>query len=970
MDARKEKSTKVKRRFSREITVIVFYGIFAIVLILAFIVFGRYGEYELRFGIFWLAGFFILTLVISIVLWLSFFRKWKGLKRETSSIRKTLASLRKSKKLYGELVENMDEAIWSADINGNFTFIGPSIEMITGYSVDEFMHYSLRELIPKKTYVKTIGKLTRLTGNPGAHTSLSVAIPVERLTKSGARVWLEFAMKARWADEDKLEGFQGIIRNITKRKEDESRHNRLNRIRNMLRELKYIRATTVEEKKLLESVCRAALDVGGYRYAWMGYALKDSEKTVRPVAQRGFPEKYFDYAKITWADNIWGVGPVGRAIRTGKPAIAQKLDKEEFHLHRFSDNVLRRYGSSIAIPLKDEEGVFGAFSLYSIDPDSFGKEEVKMLLKIGKELSAAIGMLAHSQREHDRSERALRESEDRFTAFMNHLPAAVFLKDETSRMIYVNPYMRRHFGADALMGKSPHEYLPKDIADAIISDDNEALAKGYKSLLESHEDLKGKERIFQTEKFAIQREGNPPLLGGIELDITERKRAEEELKRKLIQTQNLYQLSKDLMYSDTQEDVCHKALLSICAGFSLGRGLLFIVDNLLGRLDLKEMVGFEDVDVHLEAPLDKCNGILGQSIENMEYLCVTLGNENSTGEKAVLPSFLVDSLGFPGPEDSYIITPIHSKETVFAVLFLDFGEDVSFPEKGVDMLAMYLSAVATAFENVGLYQKLEDSYESLKEIDKKRSDFIDVAAHELRTPLSSIKIYTDLMSREQIGSFSEKEMSYLDDMNANIKHLNELINEMLDYTRTNAKMLNFPIGEYEMTGVAKEIMEDFRTVAATRGISLELESEGDSIARFNLELMRKAVKNLVSNAVKYSHDGGDIIIGITGDTHTVTVAVTDNGIGIPEEHISRIFERFYMGDMSLTRERDKMGLGLPITKSIAEGHGGRISAESQVGKGSTFRFTVPRRLKREPSSRENDEGGVPRPPNDEGSLSS
>lgn len=931
------------KKFPREIIIITIYTFFTLIMVLAFVLFGGDSDFVLRFGYLWLAGFLIVTISVSVGLWMSLFRRRKDVELDAVKYERTAAIHHRSRKIYGDLIEHMDEVIWKTDANGNFTFVNSSIKKLTGYSAREFKRYSLREIIPRRPYVKAMDELTRNMGDPGASGSHSVTIPIERPKKDGGRLWIEVSMTSRWNTDGKLSGFQGLFRDITENKEEKTVRDRKNHLRNMHREVKYIKVTSTDEKKLLDDICGAALEVGDYSYCWIGFALRDREKTVRPVAHRGFPERYFDYAKITWADNIWGGGPAGRAIRTGKPAIARKLDRKKAPQARVSGDVLHSYGSSIALPLKDENRVFGALSLYAKESYSFGREEVRLLLRIAAETSEAISMLSHSRSEQKRSERALRESEDRFVAFMNHLPAAVFIKDEMSRMLYANPYMKKHMGAVDWIGKSPHEHLPKEKADAVISDDHEVLAVGYKSHLELRRDIGGEERVFQAEKFVITREGNPPLLGGIELDITDWKRVEDELKRRLTQTQTLYQLSRELMYSGTLDDVCHKTLTSICAGFSLAGGFLLTLEPEMEVLELKEVIGFRDADTELELPLEDMTGVLRRAVGEREYIHINGGYEYSTGDPAALPDDFVDAQGFPGPDDSFIIAPIHSKETVYGVVILDLSDHDDFPDKAIDMLAMYLSTAATAFENVGLYQKLGDSYKKLKEVDKKRSDFIDVAAHELRTPLSSIKIYTDLMSRGQVGNFSEKEISYIEDMKSNISHLNKLINEMLDYTRTNATILNFPIGEFDLTDVAREIVEDFKTVAATRSISLEMHSEGDTIARFNLELMKKAVKNLVSNAIKYSHDGGDIRIDVTGDRYRVTVAITDNGIGIPEEHISRIFERFYMGDMSLTRERDKMGLGLPITKSIVEGHGGKISAESKVGEGSTFRFTIPKR---------------------------
>jgi signal transduction histidine kinase len=280
--------------------------------------------------------------------------------------------------------------------------------------------------------------------------------------------------------------------------------------------------------------------------------------------------------------------------------------------------------------------------------------------------------------------------------------------------------------------------------------------------------------------------------------------------------------------------------------------------------------------------------------------------------------------------------------SIFGVVVLDLGERESFSQESKEMLDMYLATIGTALENVGLYQELGESFQKLKRMDKMRSEFIDMAAHELRTPLTSIKIYIDLMSGGHIGKFSKNERSTLEDMNLGIDKLNKLINEMLDYTRTESKLLDISTQDVILTEMVGEVVDDFSAIAKTRQISLEINSQGDTTARTDIEMIKKVFNNLIANAIKYSDEGGNVFINVLEEEDHVAVAITDTGIGISKVDLPHIFERFYMGDSSLTKERDQMGLGLSIVKSIVERHDGRIWAESEAGKGSTFHFTLPK----------------------------
>jgi PAS domain S-box-containing protein len=256
-----------------------------------------------------------------------------------------------------------------------------------------------------------------------------------------------------------------------------------------------------------------------------------------------------------------------------------------------------------------------------------------------------------------------------------------------------------------------------------------------------------------------------------------------------------------------------------------------------------------------------------------------------------------------------------------------------------------LACIADITERKELEKELATSLIRLKQIDRTRSEFVDIASHELRTPMSSIKVFIDLMRARKIGNFTDKEISYLDDINSNLEDLNKLINEMLDYTRTDSEILNISCENNDIEDLASDIVRKFKTVAETRNISVNLKSAGKIPAIFDKDLMKKVFSNLVSNAVKYSNENGNIQIKIQEESNTLKISVEDKGIGIPEEHIPHIFERFYMGDTSLTRDRDKLGFGLPIAKAIVERHGGKIWVESELGKGSTFYFTIPKEPK-------------------------
>jgi PAS domain S-box-containing protein len=244
-----------------------------------------------------------------------------------------------------------------------------------------------------------------------------------------------------------------------------------------------------------------------------------------------------------------------------------------------------------------------------------------------------------------------------------------------------------------------------------------------------------------------------------------------------------------------------------------------------------------------------------------------------------------------------------------------------------------------------LERELRKTLQKLENISRMRNEFVDVAAHELRTPISSLKVYNHLMQSSKIGIFSENEQLYLEEINSNLDDLNILVEKILDFTNIETKILNINDQTDNLEYVVEDVINHFKTVAEIRNICVNFKTNGEAITRFDKDLMRKVMSNILNNAVKYTNNSGQIKVELNNKRNHIVISISDNGIGIPKDDIPQIFDQFYIGDTSLTRIRDNLGSGLPIAKAIVERHGGKIWVESELGKGSTFYFTIPKEPK-------------------------
>jgi len=234
--------------------------------------------------------------------------------------------------------------------------------------------------------------------------------------------------------------------------------------------------------------------------------------------------------------------------------------------------------------------------------------------------------------------------------------------------------------------------------------------------------------------------------------------------------------------------------------------------------------------------------------------------------------------------------------------------------------------------------------ERLLELDKAKSEFISVAAHQLRTPLSAIKWTLSLLIDEQADNLSAEQKSLLMKGYESNERIISLINEMLVVTRIEAGKVQYNFSIVHIEDIIDSILIDFAGQAHVRNMTLKFDKPSSDLPYIHAdpEKLRTVLQNLVENAVKYTHDGGSITIAAAlGDDRKVKIAVKDTGIGIPTRQQSSIFNKFFRADNASKQQTDGSGLGLFIAKSIVEKHGGAIWFESAEGIGTTFYFTIP-----------------------------
>ena len=246
--------------------------------------------------------------------------------------------------------------------------------------------------------------------------------------------------------------------------------------------------------------------------------------------------------------------------------------------------------------------------------------------------------------------------------------------------------------------------------------------------------------------------------------------------------------------------------------------------------------------------------------------------------------------------------------------------------------------------------RLEKTNLELRKIDSMKSEFVSVASHELRTPLAAIKNAVQLMLSGKTGELNENQKQFLSMAERNINRLTNILNDLLDLSRIESGRIEFKFQNIKLQEIIELAASSLGPHADVKSIQIDVELPQSLPAIYgDQEKIEQILTNLIGNAIKFTPEGGKILISAQPPSHdqkdgyskTVAISVRDTGIGIPAEHLDAIFEKFHQVEDSLHRSVSGTGLGLAITKGLVEAHQGKIVVESEMGKGSTFTFTLP-----------------------------
>jgi GAF domain-containing protein/anti-sigma regulatory factor (Ser/Thr protein kinase) len=334
-------------------------------------------------------------------------------------------------------------------------------------------------------------------------------------------------------------------------------------------------------------------------------------------------------------------------------------------------------------------------------------------------------------------------------------------------------------------------------------------------------------------------------------------------------------------------------------------------------------------------PIRKGEGVSGRAAEVREAVQVADMTQPFTYQSSVRD--ITIRAGYR----AVLSVPLLREDEIIGSLILIRKTPGEFSPEIVEALKTFATQSALAIQNARLFREIEDKGRQLEVASQHKSEFLANMSHELRTPLNAIIGFSEVLNERMFGELNEKQSEYLKDIYASGQHLLSLINDILDLSKIEAGRMELEAADFDLPSAIDNALILVRERATRRGITLgRTVDDRLGIVRGDERKVKQVLLNLLSNALKFTPEGGRIDVSAHLQDGAAEIAVADMGVGIAPEDQEAIFEEFRQVGTA-DKKVEGTGLGLALSRKFIELHGGRIWVKSEVGKGSTFTFTLP-----------------------------
>ena len=685
---------------------------------------------------------------------------------------------------------------------------------------------------------------------------------------------------------------------VTKQLQAVSLMTRHNRLLNTLSAVNELLLQESDTQRLFEETCRIIVEKASFRMAWIGIADL-ARGIVTPVAETSVEPGYLSKVTIRCDDSQWGQGPTGTAIRENRTVV--NVDTDADPRYEMWRETAREYGfrSSAAIPIRQQDRVFGCLNIYSKDANDFGLNELPLL----ERMSADLGFV------HERLEmqKRLRQSEVQLKAILDHSPALISIKDSQGNMILAN---RRFEILDLpppehLIGKNIFDLFPQDVAEVLWA--NELSAQNAGTSIEAEETLKhrdGTAHTYLTIKFPVALPGETPFgICSISTDITEYKKSQKALE----ESEN--RLATFFSEAPVGLVLYNKDIRFIHVNPTLSRNT---------NTPSNELIGKRPSDI---LPPEMAN-FIEESVKS-----VFVSGKAKINEEV------------GGPVPNAYAGVRHWMHSHFPV---KDTEGQVYAVGGVVVETTQLKQAQEALKqlNQDLETRVNERTEALAAANAELESFAYSVSHDLRAPLRAIDGFSRILLEDYEHKFDAEGRQHMDRILKAVHRMGALIDALLALSRLSRQELKPQhFSSEQLTTMVREIIHEIEMENGTQKIDWKIEPLSPCYADHTL--LRQVWSNLLHNAAKYSRDEKHpkVHVGMLDQGGEKAYYVCDNGVGFDMNYADKlfgVFQRLHRQD-----EFEGTGIGLATVKRIVGMLGGRVWAESELDKGATFYFTLP-----------------------------
>jgi PAS domain S-box-containing protein len=780
------------------------------------------------------------------------------------------------------------DAIIIMDNTGNISHWNKAAERIFGYSEEEIINKPLHEIIAPKRFFNNFHEKFTIFKKTGHGPAIRKTLELAAIRKDNIEFPIELSLSSVKIN-DKWNAI-GILRDITERKQmEEALEHRV--------ELKLITDISTSLINLpldeIDIVIKNALKcIGEFNGVDRSYVLLFSDKKnkmniTHEWCAKGIEPQISNMKGLDTLDFPWIMGKLNRSEIIHIPIVTELPLEASFEKEILQSQNIR---SLIIIPMVYNGTPIGYLGLNSITEEKVWSKESIMILNIVSEIFV-------NALERRRTEEVIRKSELRFRHIVENMSDWIWEIDANGVYTYCSKNVKEVLGyaANEMIGKTPF--------DIMHTDKREKTSALFAAIIKEKENIRNLENWIYTKNgqlVCMSSNGIPvlddtgELIGyrGVNSDITQRKNIKKSLENS------------------------EKKFFTMFDNNPMG-AVIIDSNRMIKEVNsvAADMIGRSKPD------------ILGKICH--EFICPKAPNncpifDHGMDVNCVETTLLKKDYGETPIEKTVAMVDIDGK-----ILLLEMFYDISERQQMQRDL-------------INQRDTLKIKAQELAAASKTKSEFLANMSHELRTPLNSIIGFSEILHDQTFGPANEKQMRYLENVLTSSKHLLTLINDILDLSKVEAGKMDIIYEDFTVSSVINEVKTLVVSIASKKNIIIDVNvDEKLTTIHADVAKFKQILFNLMSNAIKFSANGGSVTINARRINDMAQVSITDTGMGISKKDQKKLFQPFMQADASASRQFEGTGLGLALTKRFVEMHGGKVWIESELNRGSTFTFTIP-----------------------------